>query len=150
MGSNKVPTKVKHMRGTARQDRDLPNQVSPSLEVGLPDPPVDMTDHAKHLWKQVTAELYALRMLTRVSLVQIEQYCNNYGIYRQALRQIRYGEDITAGSRKAPAFSVLMEVQKQMRSFEDRYGLNPSSATKIPSRVDPDQEEEQEGEFDDV
>ena len=131
MGRHKVPTKIKKLRGTDREDRDPPSQIRLEQEEGIPAPPVEMGGHGKVLWEQVTTALWQLGMLAKVSTVQIEQYCNNYEIYKQAWRQTEYGTVLTSGTRKHPAFSIMMEAQKAMRSFEDRYGLNPSYASKI-------------------
>jgi P27 family predicted phage terminase small subunit len=151
MGRNKLPTEIKELRGTDRADRDAPNRLSLTPEEGIPSPPIDMGEHAKILWKQITAELYSLGMLARVSSVQIEQYCNNYEIYRQAFKQTDYGRVLFSGTRKHPAFTVMMEAQKAMRQFEDRYGLNPSYASRIKTAVSKKAEGGKEyDEFEDV
>lgn len=152
MGRRGLPPEIKKLRGTDRADRNPPDRVRLTPEEGIPSPPMDMGEHAKQLWKQITTELYQLGLLARVGAVQIEQYCNNYEIYREAFKQTEYGRVLISGSRKNPAFTIMMETQKAMRQFEDRYGLNPSYASRIRANAsrEPEKEEPKYDEFEDV
>jgi len=150
-GRKKTPTEIKRLRGTLRADRVLDNELSPELMKEIPAPPDDLKDDGKELWWLVVLQAHKLRILTKISLPQIVDYCTQWEVYC-ANRRIILGMDTpgvdeyTNGNMGLSAqYKAMNEARKQMRYFETEWGLTPSSAAGIPA---PEQQDEKKGDFD--
>lgn len=141
MANNPLPTKLKALRGTLRTDR-LPEsgEMQPALSESIPVPPDIFNEVGKRLWYHLCTELKRLEMLTEIGFPQIEDYCLNYQIYWDAVRRVQKGKSavsVKGGTpRINPYFKVMQDTRMAMIRFEDRWGLSPSTQTKIPGKVD--------------
>ena len=138
---NKLPTKIKEIRGTLRADR-LPKEgeMQPALSKAIPTPPEIMDETGKKLWYYLCSELNRLEMLTEIGFPQIEDYCVNYQIWWDAVKRVQKGKaaiSVKGGTpRLNPYFKVMQDARMAMIRFEDRWGLSPSTQTKIPGKVE--------------
>ena len=142
---NPLPTKIKELRGTARADRVAKNEMQPELNKAIPSPSGGVGDDGKRMWWTFCDQLLKLGMLTKIGLTQIEAYCEYYDIWCDA-RAKCYDEK--TGKRKSviklstgvlaknPYLKIMDEARKEMRYIEDRWGLNPSSQSKVSAPAD--------------
>lgn len=135
---NKLPTKIKELRGTVRKDRVLENEMQPGLMDSLPAAPKTLKDHGKDLWFHICSELLNLNMLTTVGLPQIESYCKDWQLYKIAEKNVDEKGPVvklkTGVVAQNPYLKTMNDCRSRMTKFEDRWGLSPSSQAKIPAK----------------
>lgn len=102
------------------------------------------------MWWTFCTQLYNLGLLTKIGFPQIEAYIEYYDVWIDA-REKCFDKD---GKRKSviknaagalvknPYLRVMDEARKEMRYIEDRWGLNPSSQTKVAKPDDPEDDDE--------
>ena len=139
--TNPLPTKIKELRGTIRPDRMLESgEMQPELAKSIPVPPDLFDEVGKRLWYHLCTELKRLEMLTEIGFPQIEDYCLNYQLYWDAVKRVQKGKaaiSVKGGTpRMNPYFKIMQDTRMAMIRFEDRWGLSPSTQTKIPGKIE--------------
>ena len=137
------PTMLKILQGNPGK-RDL-NKREPQPEcVENPPPPAHMLALAKEKWRELAPQLSRLRLLTKVDLDLLENYCDAYAKKRAAdefLKKhgVSYGKKVR---RQYPQVAVSERCGALMMAIGDRLGLNPSARSRIQI---PDGERPQSG-----
>lgn len=159
MPKPRVPTQMKVLRGTFRQNEAPAHEPQPDLLKTAPKPPAHLNKWAKRMWKDIAGKLLALGMLTDIDLYTLEVLCEQYGIYRELKDAITHRE-LPAGREKISIAQYLAGQNSQtipeyaaMRSAFERYtallkefGLSPASRSRMdiphepPKAVDPMEE----------
>ncbi len=132
-----VPTKLKILRNTYRDDRDGQSlTVAPISKI--PTCPDYFDDDIKKMWYEISGTLYALGILQSIGVTQIEIYCKQFDIYKKAVGQVdKYGITIVSKTKygqimkKNPAIEVMSIAITIMQGISDRFGFSPLSQSKI-------------------
>lgn len=115
-------------------------EMKPAKTEAIPTPPALLDETGKKLWYVLCSEFKRLDMLTEIGFPQIEDYCLNYQLYHDAVKRVMKGKAAiqTKGGtpRLNPYFKVMQDTRMAMLRFEDRWGLSPSSQTKIPGKIE--------------
>ena len=88
-GRKKTPTKLKELRGTARNDRLVENEMQATLVLKIPDPPNWLSEIGQIEFKKVCNELYGKNMLHEIDLRLIEAYANEISLYIETEQLLR-------------------------------------------------------------
>lgn len=130
---HKKPKEKKKIQGTDRKDRENENRMDPMKVLNVPEAPDYLGKHGKQLWKDQLQQLAHLKMLTKVDLVALGQYCKEWDIYRSAIEYIDQGENgwKNKHDQVSPAISVKDKAFKNMLNIADRFGFVASAREKI-------------------
>lgn len=140
-GRPKKPTEIKLLEGTAREDRELKNQMMPSKISHAPSPPTWMSKDAKKEWKATCQDLIELDMLYRVDLGLLAAYCVEMSNYIDAVKKLKdpeigyvtyiTREDGTKYPILSPWNTVKNQSLKNAMGIANQFGFTPSARTKI-------------------
>lgn len=140
-GRKPTPTHLKLVRGNPGKRRISENEVRP--DVVPASPPSFLSDDAKAEWGRISAQLEALGMLTVVDHAALAAYCQAYGRWVLAEREL--GKVLGAAgpgggllykganSRicRNPLISIANEAMRDMVKFCNEFGMTPSSRVRI-------------------
>lgn len=138
-GRKPKPTAVKKIEGNPGK-RPL-NDNEPRFRPGLPHrPPSWMSKEAKKLWKHLVPQLEEIPgLLQRVDQTAMEQLCENYSIWKEAVQTLRekgmvfYGE--TKGGAEyiqpRPEVTIARNASKLVMEACSQFGFTPSSRGRI-------------------
>ena len=133
-GRKPKPVEVRRREGNPRK-RPLPE---PVLIGGRAAPrmPSYLPQQAKTAWRQIVPRLHEVGMLDRVDGPALEALCVQVGIMRQATEEIAALDGLVAtGSQGQPVahplLSVLTSAQNAVRQWTERFGLDPSTRTRL-------------------
>src|SRR5689334_3267228 len=96
-GSNRKPTVMKVMQGTARKDRMNPNEPKGDA-VKIPQPPPEYLEaEAKAVWARDIAHLVKMGVFSESDYSFFEGYCIERGRYIRLEKEIQVeGENLTS------------------------------------------------------
>ena len=83
MAKPRVPTQLKIMRGTFRNNEAPKNEPKPKTMTTSPKPPSHLNSWGKKMWRETATELISLNMLAKLDLYSLEILCEQYGTYRE-------------------------------------------------------------------
>ena len=130
--------------------RPLPTNEPRPLE-SLPSCPTFIKGAARREWNRITPQLYVLGLLTRIDRSALAAYCQAYGRWDEASRQIEKLGKVSHGRLKYlyrtsndnlvmnPLLSVLNKAVEQMRQFLAEFGMTPASRVRIVIKDNGDQ-----------
>lgn len=125
------PAEVKKLMGTDRADRVNADRMQPSKVSIVPKAPEYLGKHGKQLWKEQLQQLAILKMLTKVDLIALGQYCKEWDIYRIALDEIDKKGLRNEYDQISPAVSVKNQAFKNMLQIADRFGFVASARERL-------------------
>lgn len=132
MGRKSLPTQLKILRGNP--GRKPLNRAEPKPAVGQPDPLDALTSGGLAHFRDLTARLSAVRVLTVNDGPALSSLAQSIADYEQATTQLaEMGKVIITerGAVKNPWTTIQKQAQDAMqRGFAD-FGLTPSSRSKI-------------------
>lgn len=139
MGRPKKPTTLKALEGTLRADRQIENEMMPSLLLDVPKPPTYLTRPARSEWLSVCKELLDLGMLHRVDLALLSAYCQEMGNYINANKELKDGgyvltidrQDGSEYSMPSPWVAIKNKSLDNALKIASQFGFTPSARTKI-------------------
>lgn len=144
-GRKPLPTKMKVLRGTARKDRLLPNELSPKVVTLIPPPPEGLNDDGQKEWTKITRELIALGVFTKVDDSMLFTYCKEFGKYLHYERELdRVGRLLKAKSGYLMIHPYEPLAQKSLKAalqIAIQFGLTPSSRTRIAAPPKPKEDD---------
>lgn len=155
-GKNRKPTVVKEREGNAGK-RAL-NQNEPKPAEGIPQVPIRLSARARFHWTRLVPLLQAMKILTVADGDALAGYCTvlvqwelaaaaieKYGII---ITELDYLVSLVPGAAPVPTGAVSMRVNpavriqsdalRQMRSFENEFGLTPASRSRLHVKSDGD------------
>ena len=131
--TNSVPTQLKMIRGTYREDRAPENEPQPKRVA--PAPPRGLSKQARKVWTAYAEKLETLGVLTEIDGLAFTLLSIHYDIAWQA-SQVVNDEGITdvdnnGGTRKHPALQILRDNSQMFLRFATEFGLTPASRSRI-------------------
>lgn len=137
------PTRLKILQGTARADRMPKNEPRPGI--GIPTRPEWLSPEAKREWTRITKELEPLEMLARVDRAALAAYCQCWGLYVEAVRDIQENGTTftteTGYEGPRPSVGVMVKMLEKMSAYAAKFGLSPSDRARLsipePKQEDP-------------
>jgi P27 family predicted phage terminase small subunit len=133
-GRKPKPVEVRRREGNPGR-RPLPE---PVLIGGRAAPrmPSYLPRRAKTAWRQIVPRLDEVGMLDRVDGPALEALCVQVAIMRQATAEIADLDSlVTLGSKGQPVphplLPVLASAQNAVRQWTERFGLDPSTRTRL-------------------
>ena len=146
-GRKPLPTHLKLVKGTARVDRNNPNELKPPLVV--PEPPPHLDEREKAKFASMAEMLARHGVMTELDSGVIARYATVWCRWLDAEAEIkRRGPVVKTTSDNIiqnPFLAVANRCMGQMAQIESEFGLTPSSRSRIrmeaPSEtVDPFEE----------
>jgi len=143
-GRKSIPTKVKQIRGTFRQDQSVTNEMIPSRVDGIPKPPTILVKEAATLWNETVKELYELDMLHGVDLPLLAAYCQEMATYFECSAYIqdkgKTYEDSHGNPHTRPEVIIQRNSLDRALKLATQFGFTPSARCKIeaPAKQDKD------------
>ena len=120
--------------GTLRKDRHKPPSAPRDILKALPFPPESMSEEGAEKWKLAGGQLVAAGILTELDLDALQNYCEAWSLYREAMRTIEK-DGITYeginGPRKHPAVQIAETSWKTMLALQERLGLTPLARQRL-------------------
>jgi P27 family predicted phage terminase small subunit len=127
-----VPTRLKILNGNPGKRPILP-EPEPRVSDAVPPPPEYLGDDARGEWLRVAPELYSLGLLTVVDLQLLGAYCDCFGTWVRARREL--ASDKRRGLRN-PLHSVAKTAMRDMLAFAVQFGLSPSSRARMTIKTE--------------
>jgi P27 family predicted phage terminase small subunit len=113
------------MRGSWRAGL---NPAEPTPEQAEPERPKKLSSEELQIWKSIMQQLSEMKVLTTVDGWQLERYAKLFARWR--VKELIAAQGKTLKQReKAEAASLMLD--DKLRKIEDRFGLNPSSRSRI-------------------
>lgn len=145
MAESRLPPAVQEMNGRNAGHDSGGRAINYGPEMGTPDEvekPSYLTADASFLWDQLVLGLKGSGVLRSVDASALEQCCEAYSRWREALR-MRQSEGIVIMNRfgdrvKAPWVVTEAEASVAMRQWLREFGLTPSAVSNLISRQAPD------------
>lgn len=132
-GRKPKPVEAKRLAGNPGR-RPLPE---PVLLGGRAAPrmPSYLPDRAKAAWRQIVPRLAAVGMLDAVDGPALEALCVNVAIMREAAGELKGAPMLVPGShgnvKRHPAFDVFQTAQGEVRTWCERFGMDPATRTRL-------------------
>ena len=132
-GRRPKPTAVKELEGNPGK-RKL-NENEPKPEKKAPSCPKWLLPEAKREWRRLAKALEAMGVLTESDRTAFAAYCQAYARWKEAEEGITdRGLVIRTPSgypQQVPYVSIAQQYLKQMSQFEEKFGLDPASRSRI-------------------
>ena len=135
---NRVPTRVKHLRGTARADRA---RTAPPLKPTAPDQPDWLDDRARTIWDDNVELLIEGGVLCKADSPAYAVWCQAFADVGRLTLEIRdEGETVetrTGGARRNPKCTSLKEAYDRLHKWSLEIGLSPASRGRLDFQPPP-------------
>lgn len=145
MAKPRVPSKLKIIRGTFRNNEAPVNEPTPPILPNAPCAPSHLNSWGKKMWKATAAELLSLGMLAKLDLYSLEILCEQYGIYRELKDAITHQKgsdgkrkkisyaDYFAGqnSQTIPEYAAMRAAFERYSALLKEFGLSPASRSRM-------------------
>jgi P27 family predicted phage terminase small subunit len=142
------PGRRKRAQKPSSDSRNVPQAAEAEAPVAEQDisPPDWLTDNGRKVWSVVAPDLALRQVLKASDVLSLARYCDFFALWlelrngllgRRKTMKVTYTAFTQHGSRKLvePNFRAMREVGRELRDFEDRFGLNPSMRTSLMSRI---------------
>ncbi len=132
-GPQPTPTAIAKRRdSTVLYERDC----EPIFEVGIPDPPAWLDDHAISEWDRITSDPTMLSVLCFIDQAILAVACEEYSRYVRASQYIRengetYIDGKTGNPRKHPMVDVMSTSREGWMRAKATLGLSPADRTRV-------------------
>ena len=145
-GKKPIPTEMKRLAGNP--GRRALNNAEPTPDVEMPQPPSHLNEVALAEWRRISAELMALKVVSKVDATALAMYCDAYARWVEASKALQTEGMIVTSSKGFKSMSPYVRIVNQtlvlMKAILVEFGMTPSSRVRL---VVPSEDEEQE-EFD--
>lgn len=139
-GRKLLPTQVKLLRGTAQRCRMNPDEPAP--DPSIPDAPTHLSPEAREEWDRVAGELYDLGVLSAVDRAALAAYCQAYGRWVAAERELRREDgsmnliSVTSNGNviQNPLVGIANKSLELMHKYLTEFGMSPSSRTRVGAK----------------
>jgi P27 family predicted phage terminase small subunit len=103
--------------------------------VEIPTCPGHLSRVAKREWRRASKELFALGVISKVDRAALGGYCDAYGRWAEAARQLQqFGLIFKSPSgypMPSPYLAILTTALDQMRAFLTEFGMTPASRSRV-------------------
>ena len=135
-GRKRVPTRLKILQGTYREDRAIKNEIFP--DPNIPEAPDFLSEDALIEWGRITVQLSKLNLLTEVDRAALSLYCQAWGrIVKYEKVVAEKGELYITKKNKnvqlSPAMWVINKAYEQVYKFLSEFGMSPAARAKVTS-----------------
>ena len=139
-GRKPKPTALKIVEGNPGR-RPLP-QFEPKFDPSQPTPPPFLNDDAKVEWGRISGVLYEAGVLTDVDRGVLAAYCQAYGVWAQAEREIEKLQQSSVLNGlilktkdgnfiQQPLLGIANKARADMVKYASEFGMSPSSRVKV-------------------
>lgn len=132
-GRKPKPVEAKRLAGNPGR-RPLPEPVILGGRTA-PKMPSYLPERAKTAWKQIVPRLADVGMLDAVDGPALEALTINIGLMRSAAAELKNAPTTVPGShgnvKRHPAFDVFNTAQAEVRTWCERFGLDPATRTRL-------------------
>jgi len=134
-GRKPKPTALKLVEGDRGKGRRK-NENEPQPEIGnVPAPPEYLNYVARAEWDRVAPHLHQLGLLTEIDWAILEGYCENYGRYVDASKELALSS-LTIVTDKGnviqnPLVGIVNKAQDGIKKFAVELGMTPSARGRI-------------------
>lgn len=102
-------------------------------------PPDGFSDVTKDMWYKICTTLMAVGLLQNIGIKQIEIYCDQYEIYKEALLMVKTkgsvikvtGKNGHVVIKRNPYMDVMGTAFVIMNQIADRFGFSPLAQARI-------------------
>lgn len=140
------PTSLKLIQGTARPDRNNPNEPQPAKPARVPSPPGHLGKIAKAEWRRTASKLHDLGLLTLVDTEMLAQYCKAVEEEREccgrlARWNLQHPEHPNVmktgtGSFKSHPWVLQRDVaRKRILEFAREFGMSPAARPRVSGMI---------------
>jgi P27 family predicted phage terminase small subunit len=138
-----MPTHLKLLRGNPAHDAINKNEPQPTIDPAIPDAPPYLIGYACDEWYRVAAELYHLKLLTRVDVQPLAAYCQAYSILRTAVETFNamaerdpttHGLMVkgkAGGAFQNPLLLTARQAANDMVRYAAEFGFTPAARSRI-------------------
>tara|TARA_R100000742_G_C4279648_1_gene104968 strand:+ start:869 stop:1345 length:477 start_codon:yes stop_codon:yes gene_type:complete len=139
-GRKKTPTRIKELRGTARQDRLVENEMQVPLVKEIPTPPMWLSEIGQQEFLKVCKELFGKNMLHAIDLRLVEAYANEISLYIETETMLREKGRIQIYKNKdgsikhaqvVPYVKVARDALNSALKIATQFGLTPTGRSSI-------------------
>ena len=137
-GSGRKPTGTGAGR---RSHHKKQNRLQTNPDAGVPEMPFELPKRARAQYQRLVPLLLKMKVLTEADGRALASYC----IHRAQLEEVdahieKHGIIVRSkdGDRPNPAFRVKSHLLREMRVFENEFGLTPASRARLGIRLDDD------------
>lgn len=112
----------------------------PEPEVALPEPPAHLSAGALAEWIRITPLLLNLGLVTRLDLAALAAYCQCYGRWVEAEKNIvKHGELVKSPNgypMLSPHMVIANRALEQVHKFATEFGLSPVARSRVSAVKD--------------
>ena len=137
-GPKGKPTNLKMLEGNRgkRALNDAEPKPNPLMDL---KPPVFLDKYGKAEWKRIVPVLAGLGLLTEVDRAALAGYCNAYGTWEAANREMR-GKSMVVFTEKGypvqnPLLNVINKQSDIMKSYLVEFGMTPAARSRVTGDV---------------
>lgn len=135
-GRKPKPTKLKLVAGKPGH-RPI-NENEPDPATAVPACPEHLSDDARAEWERIAPELEELGLLSEIDRAALAAYCQAWGRWVDAERNLRqFGVIVKSPSGypiQSPFLAIANKALAQMRDFLTEFGMTPSSRARVSVR----------------
>lgn len=141
-GRRSTPTSLKELAGNPGK-RKL-NKEEPRPESGPPDCPDFLGREERREWSIIVPQLSAMGMLFKIDRMALAGYCvacaelaettrilRREGLVQDLFQVTESGQSVLVSSKAHPATVIRHKALHAMRQFEQLFGLDPSSRSRL-------------------
>ena len=129
------PKHIKEAQGTLEKSREVDNPLTFAPLVAIPEAPTTLTKSGRDFFNLHCEILCNVGQLTAGDISSIIQASRWYAIFDEASKSVFEdgGEQDTSTGYKAatPAFTRMVQAQKYLNEFQNKYGFNLASRQRI-------------------
>jgi len=136
-----APLKLLHGRGNGRDSGGRPVPETPKFRRVAPRPPTWLSREAAAEWRRVIPELQRLDLVKPEDRAALAAYCETWATYVDAVRTVRReGMTIEAkqGRLAHPCVGIARNTGRELRAWQQQFGLTPAAELKLAGEVDRD------------
>jgi P27 family predicted phage terminase small subunit len=127
------------------------NENEPQTKCEIPSCPENLQGVAREEWGRITAELYSMGLIDRLSRAAIAGYCEHYEQWVEASKNVRkFGTVVKSKSGypvQSPYLGIMNRALSEMRKFMVEFGMTPSSRSRVSSLNNGKKADEKEKRF---
>lgn len=139
MPANRIPTHLKIISGTAKPYRI--NAAEPKPQRGIPSPPKSLTKGARAVWREISAIVADMGILTLADAIALETLCecvSELRAHRAALAES--GEAVFSRTdpktgdvmhRAHPRTMLIADADRRLRNWLAAFGLTPADRSRV-------------------
>ncbi|MEM9388350.1 MAG: phage terminase small subunit P27 family [Pseudomonadota bacterium] len=141
-GRKPLPANIHRIKGTKPRTRDQQETETDLVPVEIPDPPAFLEGYALEEWHEITPELHALGLISRIDRAALAQYCEAWGHYRTAAEELRrrvqevgfsaYTQETKQGTqRPSVEVDLVRKFWDDARKMLAEFGFTPSARVRV-------------------